>query len=199
MSKDKKEEMPVPEEQTRELVDVPESQQDAGEQENGAAKYEEELTKLKDMYLRAMAETENVRTRAKRENEDTARYAVTKFARDMVNILENLVRAADSITPEQRANNAMVKQVAEGIDMTLQELKGIFERNGIRRIDPVGEKFDHNFHQAVAQVAKEGAEPGTVLDVLQAGYMLHDRLLRPAMVSVVAQPAAKEGTTDTAA
>jgi molecular chaperone GrpE len=158
--------------------------------ENEESKLEEEVAKYKDMYLRAMAETENVRARAKRENEDTAKYATTKFAREMVGILENLVRASESMTPELRAGSEVVKKVADGIDMTLKELTGIFERNGIKRIDPKGEKFDHNFHQAVSQVESSDAEPGTVLNVLQAGYVLHDRLLRPAMVTVAKAKAA---------
>ena len=133
-----------------------------------------------------MAETENVRTRARRDIDDTAKYAVTKFAREMVGIVENLQRASTSITPEARAGNPVLKQVGEGIDMTMQELLGIFERNGIKRINPAGEKFDHNFHQAVAQVERSDIPAGTVADVLQAGYMLHDRLLKPAMVTVAA-------------
>lgn len=170
---------------------APETQQEAtsAAPEDTFAKLEEEAAKFKDLYLRAMAETENVRARAKRENDDTAKYAATKFARDMVNILENLVRASDTITPEMRSANDVVKGVGEGIDMTVQELVGIFERNGIKRIDPVGQKFDHNFHQAVAQVESADAAPGTVVQVLQAGYVMHDRLLRPAMVSVAKEPA----------
>jgi molecular chaperone GrpE len=155
---------------------------------------EEETAKLKDAYLRAMAETENVRTRAKRDADDTAKYATTKFARDMVNIIENLGRATQSISAEARSDNPVLKQVGEGLDMTMQELLGIFERHGIKRIDPMGEKFDHNYHQAVAQIPSAEAAPGTVLQVLQAGYVLHDRLLRPAMVNVaVALPAASAG------
>ena len=150
---------------------------------------EEEIARLKDAYLRAMAETENVRARAKRESEDTAKYAVSRFARDMVNIPENLKRASDSIPPDARAQNEMLKTIGDGIDMTLQEILSIFERNGLRRIDPKGERFDHNLHQAVAQVPRADVEPGTVLDVLQAGYLLHDRLLKPAMVTVATAPA----------
>ena len=131
-----------------------------------------------------MAETENVRNRAKRDVEDANKYATTKFARDMVNVLENLVRASSSISEEARANNEIIKQVGIGVDMTIQELSGIFERNGIKRLDPQGEKFDHNFHQAVAQIESKDVDAGTVLQVLQAGYILHDRLLRPAMVTV---------------
>jgi len=167
--------------------------------ETRLAEAEEEIAKLKDMYLRAMAETENVRTRAKRDAEDTAKYASTKFARDMVNIVENLGRASQSISPQARAENEVLKQVGEGIDMTMQELLGIFERNGIRRLSPLGEKFDHNFHQAVAQVESPDAAPGTVTQVLQAGYMLHDRLLRPAMVTVATQAGAKNSSSPTAA
>lgn len=156
---------------------------------------DEEISKLKDAYLRAMAETENVRNRARRENEDTAKFAVTKFARDMVGMAETLARASASVTPDARAGNEMLKQVGEGLDMAMQELLGIFERNGIKRINPEGEKFDHNLHQAVAQVESADKAPGTVLQVLQAGYSLHDRLLRPAMVTVSTQTTAKPADT----
>lgn len=144
----------------------------------------EEIAKLKDQYLRAMAETENVRTRARRDVEDTAKYAATKFARDVVNIVENLQRASASISADARAGSDVLKQVGDGIDMTMHELLTIFERNGIKRIDPEGQKFDHNFHQAVAQVPSRDVAPGTVIQVLQAGYVMHDRLLKPAMVTV---------------
>lgn len=156
---------------------------------------DEEIAKLKDMYLRAMAETENVRNRSRREIEDTAKFAVTKFARDMVNLIETLSRAAASVTPEARSSNEMLKQVGEGLDMTLQELLGIFERNGIKRINPEGDKFDHNLHQAVAQVESAEKAPGTVLQVLQAGYSLHDRLLKPAMVTVSTQSSKTDSGT----
>jgi molecular chaperone GrpE len=148
---------------------------------------DEEIVKLKDMYLRAVAETENVRNRARRENEDMAKFAITKFARDMVALVETLARAAASVTPEARSSSDTLKQVGDGLDMTMQELLSIFERHGIKRINPEGEKFDHNFHQAVAQVENADHPPGTVLQVLQAGYALHDRLLRPAMVTVSTQ------------
>jgi molecular chaperone GrpE len=159
---------------------------------------EEEVAKLKDMYLRSVAETENVRNRAKRDLDESAKYAVTKFARDMVNLVENLDRASQSITTEARGSSDVMKQVGDGIDMAMQEMLGIFERNGIKRINPAGEKFDHNFHQAVAQVESAETPAGNVVQVLQAGYVLHDRLLRPAMVSVAAQPN-KHGTADSAA
>jgi molecular chaperone GrpE len=145
---------------------------------------ESELAAMKDQALRALAEAENTRRRAEREVADSAKYAVSSFARDLVNVLENLQRATDAISPELRASQPAVASLATGVEMTLQELLQVFERHGIKRINPVGEKFDHNFHQAVAQVESADAEAGTVVQVLAAGYSIHDRLLRPAMVSV---------------
>jgi len=182
---------------------TPQPSQEPSEQPQATAdlrikELEEEVAKLKDAYLRAMAETENVRTRARRDMDDTAKYAATKFARDMVNIIENLDRASQSIPAEVRASNDILKQVGDGIDMTMQELLGIFERNGIKRINPLGEKFDHNFHQAVTQVPDSEKPPGTVTQVLQAGYVLHDRLLRPAMVCVSTAATAQPNLDKTA-
>jgi molecular chaperone GrpE len=162
-----------------ESIEEPQTDDKTSELEAEAAKY-------KDLYLRAMAETENVRARAKRETEDANKYATTKFARNMVGVLENIMRAFESISEEAKSSSEVIKQVADGIDITIKDLNNIFDRNGIKRIYPVSEKFDHNFHQAVAQVESEEAQTGTVLQVLQAGYVLHDRLLRPAMVTVSA-------------
>lgn len=148
------------------------------------AELEKQVAQMKDQWVRAAAETENVRKRAERDQQETAKYAAAKFARDMVEVYENVKRAAESLTADKRSGSDLVKTVGEGMDMTVQELAGIFERHGIKRIDPMGEKFDHNIHQAVVQVDVPGAEPGTVVQVVQAGYMHHDRLLKPAMVAV---------------
>ncbi len=145
---------------------------------------EQQLAQMKEQWVRAVAETENVRKRAERDQQETAKYAASSLARDMVNALENVKRAAESLTPDKREANELLKTVGDGLDMTVQELVGIFERHGIRRIDPLGEKFDHNLHQAVVQVEQPGTEPGTVIQVVQAGYAMHDRLLKPAMVAV---------------
>ena len=147
---------------------------------------ESELAAMKDQALRALAETENTRRRSERELADMSKYAVTGFARDLVNVLENLQRATDAISPDLRASQPAVASLATGVEMTLKELLTVFERYGIVRIDPMGQKFDHNYHQAVAQIDAKDAEPGTVVQVLQAGYSIHDRLLRPAMVAVAA-------------
>ncbi len=151
---------------------------------------EKELAAMKDQALRAMAETENTRRRTERELADMSKYAVTGFARDLVNVLENLQRAVDSIPSELQQENPAVANLAKGVEMTQQELLSVFARQGIKRLDPMGEKFDHNYHQAVAQIESPDAEPGTVVQVLQAGYTIHDRLLRPAMVGVAAAASA---------
>ena len=142
--------------------------------ENEIARLSEENAKLKDQALRAMAEAENTRRRAERDMEENSKYAVTGFARDLISVLENLYRAEENLPEDQR----------EGINLTRKELEKVFEKNGIRRIEPKDEKFDHNFHQAVTQVENPEVEAGTVLQVLQAGYVIKDRLLRPAIVVV---------------
>lgn len=155
---------------------------------------ETELAAMKDQALRALAEAENTRRRSERELADMSKYAVTGFARDLVGVLENLQRALDSIPDALRESQPAVANLAVGVEMTLKELLGVFAKQGIQRIDPMGEKFDHNVHQAVAQIESPGAEAGTVVQVLQAGYLIHDRLLRPAMVGVAAVPSAPVDT-----
>lgn len=151
---------------------------------------EKELATLKDQALRALAEAENTRRRSERELQDMSKYAVTGFARDLVSVLENLQRALDSIPEDLMKDQPAVANLYTGVEMTLKELISVFARQGIQRIDPMGEKFDHNLHQAVAQIETPDAEPGTVVQVLQAGYTIQDRLLRPAMVGVAAGAAA---------
>lgn len=147
-------------------------------------KLKEEITALKDQLLRTMAEAENTRKRAQREVEDAGKYAVTSFARDLINVLENLHRAEDSIPKDQIESNALLNNIFQGVEMTKRELLGIFERHGIKRVDPKGEKFDHNLHQAMVQIPDDSCPPDTVVQVLQAGYVIKDRLLRPALVGV---------------
>ena len=173
------EEMPIDEteatETAAEIVDIKDAR---------IAALEEEVAKLKDSVVRAVAETDNVRKRSQRDLEENSKYAVTGFAKDMVSVLENLKRANDSFTTESMGESVLLKTIAEGVYLTLQELLGIFQKFGITRIDPMGQKFDHNLHQAVAQVEMADKESGTVIQVVQAGYMIADRLLRPAMVVV---------------
>jgi len=138
---------------------------------------------LKDRLLRSVAEMENLRRRADREKADAANYAMTAFARDLLGVGDNLRRALDSI-PEDADLGEHAKTLVEGIEMTERELLNMLERNNIKKIDPMGEKFSHDLHQALFEVPDTGKEDGTIVQVMQVGYIIKDRLLRPAMVGV---------------
>ena len=154
---------------------------DAVSLEQRVALLEAELAEAKDRLLRALAETENVRRRAERERSDASKYAAGGFAKDLLNVADNLRRALDSV-PTGEGGEPM-RGLVEGVAATERELLAAFERHGIRRVDPSGERFDHNLHQAMFEV-ESGQAPGTVVQVLQPGYVMHDRLLRPALVGV---------------
>lgn len=162
-----------------------------------------EVAALKDRLLRSMAEMENLRKRAEREKQDASRYAVTAFARDLLNVSDNLRRALESLPadPDGGPGEGAVKAFVDGVEMTERELLRTFEKAGIRKIEPLGEKFDHNFHEAMFEVPLADQPPGTVIQVVQAGYVLHDRLLRPARVGVsrAADNAGAEQRVDTRA
>ncbi len=166
--------------------------------EERIAALEAELAEYKDRLLRALAETENIRRRAERERADTQKYAVGGFARDLLAPADNLRRALDSV-PMTEARDDKTRSLLEGVAATERELLSVFERHGLKRIDPSGERFDHNLHQAIFEAENTGQPAGTVVQVLQPGYVLHDRLLRPAMVGVAkGAPAPAEGTDDAA-
>lgn len=162
------------------------------------AALEAELADAQDKTLRALAETENTRRRAQRERVDAEKYGISRFAEGLLSVADNLRRALDSL-PESEAKDDHTKSLLAGVAATERELLSAFERHGLKRIDAKGEKFDHNFHQAVFEMEHTGQPAGTVVEVLQPGYLLHDRLLRPAMVGVakggalVAEP---DGTGD---
>lgn len=140
---------------------------------------------LRDKYLRAVAEMENIRKRAERETAEARAYGITLFARDVLGVGDNLTRALEAISPEARANaDATLKALLEGVELTSRELYKALEKHGIRQIDPKGEKFNPHFHQAMFEVPDAEAAPGTVVQVMQTGYAIGDRILRPAMVAV---------------
>ena len=143
-----------------------------------------EAARLKDQLLRTLAESENMRRRAEREREDTEKYAIAKFAREVLSVADNLHRALENIPADARGSDELLNTLAVGVEATERELAAVFERQGIRRIDPVDEKFDPHLHQAIAEVPGTGKPAGTVVQVMRAGYILQDRLLRPAMVAV---------------
>jgi len=143
-----------------------------------------ELGELKDQLLRALAEVENVRRRGQRERDDASKYAIANFAREIVTVVDNLRRAIEAVPAEARATDENLKNLLTGVELTERTLLAALERFGVKRIDPLGERFDHNLHQAMMQVDDPTRPAGTVVQVMQSGYVLHDRLLRPAMVAV---------------
>jgi len=148
------------------------------------AELEAQVGEMRDQALRAMAEAENVRKRLQREMEDATKFAVTRFARDMLSVADNLGRALQAVPENRDGLDPAVKGVIEGIEATERELMAIFERNGIKKIEPVGEPFNPEYHQAVMEVPTAEFPPGTVAVMMMPGYLLKERLLRPAMVGV---------------
>jgi molecular chaperone GrpE len=145
---------------------------------------EAQVAELNDKLLRVVAELENYRRRAERERQDTAKFAIAAFARDCLTVLDNLRRGLDSVSAEDRAGNQALETLAAGMELTERELITTLERHGIEKIDPLGEPFDYDRHQAMFEVEDEKQPAGTVVQVVQPGYMLNERLLRPAMVCV---------------
>ncbi len=156
-----------------------------GEEETTEQSLQKEYAQLKEDLLRALAEAENIRKRTQKEKMDTLKYAISSFGKDLVNVAENLRRALES-APENGdgANQEALNSFVEGVKLTEKELLSVFERHGIKQILPLGEKFDHNFHQAMFEVEDETHPAGTVVQVMEGGYTLHDRLLKPAFVGV---------------
>ncbi|MDX2206001.1 MAG: nucleotide exchange factor GrpE [Hyphomicrobiaceae bacterium] len=143
-----------------------------------------EASDFKDKWLRAHAEIDNVRKRLEREKEETAKYAVTKFARDIVGVADNFQRAIGAVPQQAAEQDAALKSFLEGVVMTEREFLNVLERYGIRRIDPANEPFNPHQHQAVMEIERADVAAGTVVQVFQAGYMIEERVLRPAMVAV---------------
>ena len=161
-------------------------------------KLNEEITSLKDQRLRAIAELENFRKRAEKDQSDALKYGISNFAKEIINIRDNIERAQSSISDEAK-NNEAIKSVIEGIDLIAQSVVSTFEKIGIKKIESLNEKFDHNLHQAMMEIENEELEPGTIVQELIPGYTLHDRLLRPAMVGVSKKPKKNEDNADKSA
>jgi len=146
-------------------------------------KLNEEISDLKDQRLRAIAELENFRKRAEKDQSDALKYGVANFAKEIINIKDNIERAQSSISDDVKTNDA-VKSVVEGLDLIAQATVSTFEKIGIKKVESINQKFDHNLHQAMMEIEKDEMEPGTIVQEILPGYTLHDRLLRPAMVGV---------------
>lgn len=144
-----------------------------------------ENAELKDQLLRLAAEMENLRKRTARDVQDARAYAITNFARDMLNVSDNLRRALEAIPPDAlKQDNDGLRALADGVDLTERSLLDSLDRHGVKKLEPKGQKFDPNFHQAMFEVPDPSVPNNTVVQVVQAGYVIGERVLRPAMVGV---------------
>lgn len=186
------------EEAEKELAGVPEHLRDQSEDDedsdDGAAQMADAIASLKEdlekshqEVLYARAETQNVRRRLEKDVADTRAYAATGFARDILSVSDNLVRAIESI-PEDLREDDKFKGLVAGIEATQRELERVFSQHGVTRVAAKGLPLDPNVHQAMMEIPSEEAEPGTVIQEMQAGYLIRDRLLRPALVGVAKKP-----------
>ncbi|QYM72146.1 nucleotide exchange factor GrpE [Pseudochrobactrum sp. Wa41.01b-1] len=151
---------------------------------NPLAELQVENNALKDQMLRLAADMENLRKRTAREMQDAKAYAVTNFARDMLSVSDNLRRALDAIPTDALAEDTGLKALAEGVEMTERAMINALERHGVTQLSPEGQKFDPNFHQAIFEVPNAEVPNNTVVQVMQTGYAIGERVLRPAMVGV---------------
>ena len=189
---------PLDEEVEKELAGVPEHLRDQGaddEDDDGSAdssaetiaKLNGDLETARQEVLYARAETQNVRRRLEKDVGDARAYAATGFARDILSVSDNLVRAIDSI-PEDLRGDDKFKGLVAGIEATQRELERVFSQHGVTRVAAMGLPLDPNVHQAMMEIPNDDAEPGTVIQEMQAGYLIRDRLLRPALVGVAKKP-----------
>jgi molecular chaperone GrpE len=157
--------------------------------EDPVAAAQREAAEYKDKVLRTLAEMENLRRRTEREVSDARLYGIASFARDVLAVADNMHRALETVGPEVREQaDAKVKALIEGVELTERELIKSLEKNGVKKFSPEGEKFDPNVHQAMYEVQDSTLPSGSVAQVIQAGYMIGDRVLRPAMVAVTKAP-----------
>ena len=153
-----------------------------------------ENAELKDRLLRALAEMENLRRRTEREVAEARAYAVSAFARDMLTVADNLSRALDSVPPEARADaDGWLKSLIDGVELTARDLQSALARHGVTKLEPQGEKFDPNFHQAIYEAPHDALPAGAVAEVVQSGWKIGERVLRPALVAV-SKGAAKDAS-----
>jgi molecular chaperone GrpE len=145
----------------------------------------QEVVSLKDKLLRALAEMENMRKRTERDVLDSRVYAITSFARDILTVADNMHRALGALDSELREKaDASMKALLDGVELTERELLNVLEKHGVKKLEPLGQKFDPNRHQAMYEVPDSSAPAGTVVQVVQAGYTIGDRVLRPALVAI---------------
>jgi len=149
--------------------------------------FHDEIEQLKDEKLRLLADMENLRKRFDRDRMDSIRYGSINFARDILSTSDNLSRALDAIPKDSKKTETMINLI-NGLRMVQREFTSILEKHGIKKIDAINQRFDHNFHQAMMEIESEKTEEGLVIQEIQSGYTMHDRLLRPSMVGVAKKP-----------
>ena len=161
------------------------TQPDAAPAPKPSTSLDRELADMKDRLLRALADMENMRKRTEREVADARVYGISAFARDILGVADNMHRAMAALDNELRSKaDEGLKALLDGVELTERELINALEKNGVKRIDPLGQKFDPNRHQAMFEIEDASVPPGTVVQVMQAGYLIADRVLRPALVAV---------------
>ena len=176
---------------TQEGRDPDKSNEDENVEEDNS---ENEIEILKEEKIRLLAEMENLRKRFEREKVETIKFGSINFARDILSPGDNLERALDAL-PDDENHSESIKNLIDGLKMVLKEYKSALEKHGVKKIETLNQKFDHNFHQAMMEVENNDVEEGTVVQEVQSGYTMHDRLLRAAMVGVSKKTATK--TEDT--
>ena len=158
------------------------------EEKDPVTQLTEERDELKDKLLRALADAENMRRRTEKETAQARKYGHSAFARDLLGVVDNLTRAVDALPEDRDGLDEAMRNLVVGVEMVAKELADVMGRHGITQINPMGEKFDYDRHQAMFEVPTDDAEPGVVVEVARPGWMLHDRLLSPAMVGVAKKP-----------
>ena len=177
---------------SEENSDIKETGEDENIEEDNL---EKEIETLKEEKIRLLAEMENLRKRFEREKVETIKFGSINLARDILSPGDNLERALDAL-PEDENHSESIKNLIDGLKMVLKEYKSALEKHGVKKIETLNQKFDHNFHQAMMEVENNDVEEGTVVQEVQSGYTMHDRLLRAAMVGVSKKPATKTEDTE---
>ena len=167
----------------KEISDVHENEEDISDDEINT-NLQKQVTDLKDQLMRSLADGENLRKRTLKEVEHAKKYSHITFVRDLVSSVDNLQRALESVPDDNSQLSEPIKNLIIGLDIVEKEIITTFEKHNLKQIHPLGEKFDYNFHQAMFEVPTNDTEPGIVVEVSQKGYLLHDRLVRPAMVGI---------------
>ena len=167
----------------KEISDVHDNEEDISNDEINT-NLQKQVTDLKDQLMRSLADGENLRKRTLKEVEHAKKYSHITFVRDLVSSVDNLQRALESVPDDNSQLSEPIKNLIIGLDIVEKEIITTFEKHNLKQIQPLGEKFDYNFHQAMFEIPTNDTEPGVVVEVSQKGYLLHDRLVRPAMVGI---------------